>query len=262
MDNGALGLVILQIKEVVFQTWYWPVQKCVMEFFEDLHEVFHGRRRSKQPLPFSVNVIVDDIKERNIKTVVLQVLDSTGLYVFKDKADPQPPGKHLHEMHVLAWGSDLEQFELADNPYHRLVKLEEYCLHVLLDKVFEVSLNEDDKASYLGIMMSKARFFELQIESRMLEDRINYDLELGYQVAFGQTPQLARRGHQDIDRAKKMNSMVFGALQAGIVSVSQVVEFDSALPFLKRFAFTGYPRTVSFRENLKTKSMFTFLKSN
>ena len=79
-------------------------------------------------------------------------------------------------------------------------------------------------------------------------------------MAFGLTPELARRGHQEINHAKKLNSMVFGALQAGTISISQVVEFDSALPFLKRFAFTGYPRTVNFRENLNTKSMFTYLK--
>ena len=260
MDNGAFGLMLLQIHEVIFQPWYTPFERCVMDFFCDLHEAFHGRRRSNQPLPFSVNVTMDEPTNRAIRTVVLQVLDSTGLYVYKETPEVQPTGKHLHEMHVVVWGSELEQQDLADNPNHPMAMVQETCIHVLLDKVFEVSGSENNRASYLGIMMSKSRFFELEIESRMLEDRINYDLELGYQVAFGLTPELARRGHEDVKRAKKLNHLCFGALQSGTISLSQVAEFDDALPFLKRFAFTGYPRAVDFRQNMMTKSMYTYLR--
>lgn len=260
MDNGAFGLLHLQVNEVAFEPYDTPFERCVMEYFQDLHRAIHGRRSSTRSLPFDVNISMDEASKSTIRTVVLQIVDSSCLYIFKERPEIQPAGKHLHEMHVVAWGSELDPQDLVGCPNHRLQMLGDDRLYVLLDRIFEVRNNEYDQASYLGLMMSKSRLFELEVESRMLEERMNYDLESGYQVTFGLTKSVALSREQEVRKAKRLNHLVFGPLRFGTLKMSQVVDFETVLPFFKQFAFMGYPRAVNFRQNIATDSLYKYLK--
>lgn len=262
MENRSLGLVVLSVKNVFFEPWYTPEQVCVDDFLCDVHEVFHGHRRSLRHLPFAIHCTTAEADTSTARTVVLQILDSTALFIGDHKFEPHLPGKHLFELQVVAWTSDRVPEEVVMEPRSVFQKLEDQCLHLILDRSFEVHSVIDGEARYLAMVMTKSRYWELQRESMILKAKIDEDLDAGYQVAFGLTLPDARENQKMASKGRSAGQLVYGALQVAEFSLQPVIDFEVALPFLKRFAFAGYPRPLSIVQEVGKTSIYKFLKSS
>lgn len=260
MEDRAIGLVILAVNDVYFKPWYTPEQVCFDDFYCDVHEVLHGRRRSLRCIPFGVHLTTNEASNMGARTVVLQVLDSSALFVGDTKFQPHQPGRHLFELQVVAWISNREPDDVVMQPDHFLHRLTDDCLLMILDRSFEVSSMIDQRAKYLAMVMSWSRYKQLEMQSMILKNRLKEELDDGFQISFGLSMPEARENQKVARKAESAGRLVFGPLQFASFSLQPVLDFEDALPFLKRFAFSGYPRPLDIIQELGKTSLRMFLR--
>lgn len=259
MEEEFIGLVRFELKTGHIMLDF-PLQKSLEEYQKEVRRLIFGRRRRHEQLPFNLQVISQEQNLPEKRTIVLQVIDSTELFIGKTSGDVPHTDRHLTELNVCIWGTELTLEELNQHGEHRLQNLGDYNLQLLLSRSFEVQGQNEGSLSYLGLVMTWSRWCALKQHSFELRLMMQQEMSEGFKFSYALTQPEALKNMRMADKAQRVAWLVFAQLSKGDVFMTPVADFELALPYFKHYAFAGYPRLLNFKLEMNGQRLREYLK--
>lgn len=260
MQHFPYGLVALRIRKGYFKPTV-PVQESLSRFCAEVRFSFNGSRSSKGLLPFPIWMTWLDADRKDLQTIVLQVVDSSTVYVGREPFAVPHAGRHLTSLEVMVWGSKLSPYEFLNSSQETLELITVYRAMMILNKSFEMTSFFNGKHHYLGLVMTVRQYEQLQCDTYVIESMMYREQDESFELAYGLTPETAKQKMKAVDKAHNQNFMTFSSLERVDIEMAEIEHADDAMPFCKDQPFTGYPSSLNFRQEIGKGRLRDYLKA-
>ena len=237
-----------------FPHWY---EREVSELApEPVHDLF-GKRLSL-------------LEEKPVKPVyeayLVQIVNSTKLWVrdFQEHHDEVP--RHLHEMLVNIWGLQgrLLPGHIGDHELKVTLKNLKTSkrIFIILDEPFEVDASHCYERHHLAALVTKEELDHVEADHQYLREEIEALLTFGSEIWIGQTVQQRHENQQIHDKATKQCDRCFDSVSYAKAEISPLDPAECNEIFLKSAGRLPFPSRVDFRKLLGRMTLRSYLTNS
>ena len=196
------------------------------------------------------------------ETVLLQILDTSKLWVKYKDNQHDPVARHLHKLMVIAWGvSEKDLIVKVGHEVGLLIqKLEETVLSLVLDQELVVNSQHCYQNNHLAAVMTMQQYQTLKERSDYLRERTESMLELFHvELWLGQTEQEALDNERLIFQIGGTSHDAFYLVDYAQVSVTYLEPTLCSTLFGRRANIDRYPRIVDFFQHVDDDGLLSYL---
>ena len=260
-DHGAIGLATLAIKRMELAP-YFEWQPSWAEYHDDLRAVLGFSGPVSEALHCQLGLSERDPAGHRCRTAVVQVLGSTRMFMgLRDKHWVAPSGRFLTRLETVVWRTALTPGEVTRCPELTLHRPRTWSVTLILDRPFEVLPPKTLEDGFICLLMTPERVDQLVEANSTLDSMMDQQMCWDYSFSMGLSKEEARAQQEAQEAAKRMAWKVFEPLSLMKGCLSAVESEEMAGPYLKRRAFTGYPRLVDFERVPGGESLAEFVKA-
>jgi len=231
--------------------WYQKQLKSVTP--EDVHPLY-GLRLDLETLSSEPTLSYPSIR-------IVQVFDSTRLWLNDSMQLQQASTRQLHELVVIVWDChfDTSTFKVGQKVETIADQLCVRKLYMVLDETFEVDAAHGYQEGHLALVFDRQTYDHVVAHSDLLAEAVQDQLLPWYEVWLGPTLQRAYENQLSMEKAWNVVHKALSPVEFAHVALTLLDPVDCNETYLKRAGHLPCPRRVDCADALADRSLMSFL---